>query len=60
VSCLIGATTPSSESAPTAVLQANEGGDALPLLLKLGCCVGRNVRFVSSKTESKREHDFVA
>lgn len=30
------------------------------LMLELGCCVGRNVRFVSSKAGSKREHDFVA
>lgn len=57
----LGATmTSASQSALITKLQANEGGDALPLMLKLGYCVGRNVRFVSSKTESKREHDFVA
>lgn len=57
----LGATmTLASESALITKLQANKGGDALPLMLKLGYCVGRNVRFVSSKTKSKREHDLVA
>lgn len=46
----------SRSAAPSALLR--EG--MVLHMLELGCCVGRNVRFVSSKAGSKREHDFVA
>lgn len=60
MSLRLGATVARLLSALITKLQANEGGETLPLLLKPGCCVGRNVRFLSSKAESKREHDSVA